>query len=169
MNRLIALINSVLLVLALSIDFRLNAQTSNCTVCNGSGSIVCAYCKGSKYEYIQRFRGGQTRIPCRYCKKTGKLGCIVCRSTGKVVTYSLPPASPSPYYNGEGNNVGSSTSSRVRCSRCGGSGVCKGCGNTGGSWQYVDGYTGSGAKSFINCGECNGRRQCPICYGRGYL
>lgn len=65
------------------------------------------------------------------------------------------------------NNAG--VSSDTKCSRCGGMGVCKSCGNSGGSMEYVDGYTGSGTKSWINCGECNGLKHCRVCHGRGYI
>lgn len=74
-----------------------------------------------------------------------------------------------PDYGNDGSSFGNSQSSKITCSRCGGSGVCKACGGSGGRIEYVDGYTGSGRRSFINCGECHGAKNCPICHGRGHL
>lgn len=74
-----------------------------------------------------------------------------------------------PDYGNGGRSYGNSLSSKITCSRCGGSGICKSCGGSGGRVEYVDGYTGSGRRSFINCGECHGAKNCPICHGRGHL
>ena len=72
-------------------------------------------------------------------------------------------------YNPYSGSSPSGSSSGTKCSRCGGTGVCKSCGNKGGSMEYVDDYTGSGAKSWISCGECNGLKHCRVCHGRGYI
>lgn len=161
------------------------STTRACTICHGTGKTRCVICSGTGNDPIPKpninpFTHMITYYytKCMMCGATGYQICCICHGTGEGPDYNYQNSnggSGTPYFgnpgygSGTGSSSSSSSSSRVTCSRCGGSGVCKSCGNTGGRWEYVDDYTGSGAKSFINCGECNGRRQCPICYGRGYL
>lgn len=160
----------VLMLLTYTIAY---SQTNHCENCNGSGKSKCFMCKGTKYQTITRYDGGTTKVPCRYCQMTGEAMCVICNGSGR---HNDQTNNTNLYQNTTILNNGNSTvknngnsSSYVKCSRCGGTGVCKSCGNRRGSWEYVDHYTGSGKKAWINCGECNGSKHCRICHGKGRL
>ncbi len=153
-----------------------NSSSSNnttCSVCNGSGTMKCIICNGTGNDpnpkpIVNHYTHQITwqYIKCIMCGGNGIKTCAACYGTGLFV----PPAGGS-YNSAPDFNSGSGSSSSVytTCSRCGGSGTCRGCGGGKGSWEYIDHYTGDGKKGYIPCGECRGSGKCPICYGRGKL
>lgn len=160
-----------------------------CSSCNGTGRQICPICGSTGSQLVPQvnFYTHQTYwqyVSCSWCGGSGYKRCLACNGEGlfREKIYITHPSNHNhnsstplvnPYYNINSGSMGSgsssSTSTYIPCSRCGGTGICKSCGGQRGRWEYVDGYTGSGAKSFINCGECNGSGKCPICYGRGKL
>ena len=148
--------------------------SATCTSCNGSGIKTCIICNGTGTNPIPApIVNPYTHqifyqiVQCNMCGGTGKQTCLLCKGTGIYVTPEFFNSS-NGYYSAPNLDNGSG-SSRITCSRCGGSGICHGCGGGKGSWEYIDHYTGDGTKGYIPCGECRGSGKCPICYGRGKL
>ena len=152
-----------------------SSNASTCTICKGSGTTVCVICNGTGNDpvpkpIINHFTHQITYqyVKCMMCGGKGRKTCALCNGTGVLVNPNLPVTGSDPNYSVPDFNS-SSSSSRTTCSRCGGSGICHGCGGRKGSWEYIDHYTGDGKKGYIPCGECRGSGKCPICYGRGKL
>lgn len=150
-----------------------------CTGCSGTGKMTCIVCCGTGTNPIPRpiinyytYQTTYVYDNCMMCGGTGVRACWMCNGTGKIVVPDYSGSAGNsfivPNY-GSGSGSSSSSSVYTTCSRCGGSGICHGCGGGKGSWEYIDHYTGDGTKGYIPCGECRGSGKCPICYGRGKL
>lgn len=152
-----------------------------CTGCSGTGKMTCSVCCGTGTNPIPRpiinyytYQTTYVYDNCMMCGGTGVRACWMCNGTGKIVVPDYSGSAGNSfivpnYGSGSGSSSSSSSSVYTTCSRCGGSGICHGCGGGKGSWEYIDHYTGDGTKGYIPCGECRGSGKCPICYGRGKL
>lgn len=79
-------------------------------------------------------------------------------SNNSSVPYTtIPPA----------GGYGTTTSSKVMCSGCHGSGRCTACGGTG--KQKSEAYYTGGGTIISDCPTCRGNGKCGVCYGKGSL
>lgn len=81
----------------------------------------------------------------------------------KVNNYSSIPYTTIPPV----GNSGTTTSSKVMCSGCHGSGRCTACGGTG--KQKSEAYYTGGGTIISDCPVCRGNGKCGVCYGKGSL
>lgn len=155
-------------------------QGEVCSNCNGTGKVLCGFCKGKGHFVYQHF----SSYPpfsylkddvCHHCNQTGKIICTWCNGTGRKSqsadsgNFYGGGNSSTFYENSSSGNSSSNSNVYTKCNSCGGTGVCPRCHGSKGTWEDTGYYTGSNTKSWINCPACNGSGKCSICFGRGKL
>jgi len=161
----------IVIVFFALVTFLGQTASDKCPDCNGTGktNITCSFCNG-RGAVVYNTAAGSMRVPCAYCKTTGKQICFSCNGTGKMSEYirnSGPPVqnTPVPAQTHPANNT-------KLCTACGGSGLCSTCrGIYAPNCTYCNGVGkktyGFGANAtYETCAPCkgSGKNYCVNCY-----
>ena len=154
-----------------SSKFSYSDWTTTCILCGGTGKWNCQFCMGGRKLV---YNGYTTYYAvCSACNGTGQSVCPMCGGHGNTgVTYYafyvnenkqpqgsavvVMPVTSDPYT----SSTSSSTSSKLVCSDCHGTGLCSWCSGKG--WEEV-------GETIKTCWRCNGYKYCHTCGGKGYI
>lgn len=149
---------------------------SLCTVCDGTGNIVCKSCNGAGKK--SSWTVGSYEV-CDACRGSGKSLCNVCSGNGKIISYRTCPKCGGKVQMKATDGKGATQTSTQRkievCPVCLGSGKiksevsCSSCGGSGkapfgpaSNWENkaCSSCRGKGTKISVTvCSRCNGTGQ----------